>query len=298
VKRERNGFTLIETCIVIIISGLLLAAALKAFNIYVSNQQIEQTKDRLDEIKDALNDYVTTNGYYPCPARIDAAPNTAAFGTATNCGGAAPAGTSDVDGRGGRKVRIGGLPVRTLALTDTYDLDGWDRRFTYAVTRDMAKDAASFHANEGAIAIQDINGNPVVNGTAHYALISHGPDGRGAYGAGGGLFAACGASGKDAANCSNSAAAFVYSEDRATASGAQHYDDFLLYSQKLPATGLPSCKAGEVVTSDGAKLSCVALPGAPKGGSGTGAIECHCCDSSSRVVCCSGQNCWNLGGGQ
>jgi prepilin-type N-terminal cleavage/methylation domain-containing protein len=236
---NRSGFSLIELCIVLIISGLLLAAGLKAFNVYITRQRVEQTYNRLEEIKDALDDFVAANGHYPCPSQIDAAPNTPGFGKVTDCDGAAPGGTSDVNGRGGRKVRIGGLPVRTLAISDSYSTDGWDHRFTYAVTRDLAQDAGTFNPQQGAITIDDINGNTVVAGTAHYALISHGPDGKGAYATGGRLYAACAsAPGKDQNNCGSSSALFTASDDRSTANGVNHFDDFVLFETK--AEGLVS----------------------------------------------------------
>jgi prepilin-type N-terminal cleavage/methylation domain-containing protein len=235
--RKSGGFTLIEICIVLIISGLLLTAGLKAFNAFLMQQKVGQTTAKLKEIEQALDDYVMQNGFYPCPAPIDAAPNTPAFGKSTNCGGPAPSGTHDVNGRSRNKVRIGGLPVRTLGLADSYASDGWHHRYSYAVTRDLAKDNASFDAGEGAITIKDINGNAIVAGTAQYALISHGPDGKGAHATGGGLYGACGAApGKDTDNCNAADATFTASEDRSTSQGANHFDDFVSFRMKATAS--------------------------------------------------------------
>jgi prepilin-type N-terminal cleavage/methylation domain-containing protein len=229
--KKRNGFTLIELCIVLIISGLLLTAGLQAFNTYLRQQQVSETKGNIAAVQAALNDYVQANGHYPCPAPIDAAPDTAEYGASANCAAAAGSGITEVVGRGGRKVRIGAIPVRTLGLSESYLTDGWSRRYTYAVTQKLTVSTPGTFSNaEGGITIKDASGNTVANGTAHYVLVSHGPDGKGAYASEGGLFMLCSAEpGQDQTNCDKASATFIVTANRATAAGNGHYDDFAAY---------------------------------------------------------------------
>jgi prepilin-type N-terminal cleavage/methylation domain-containing protein len=294
-SKSKHGFTLIELCIVLIISGLLLTAGLRAFNIYLRQQQVSETKSNIAAIQEALDGYAQANGHYPCPAPIDAAPDTAGYAAATNCAAAAGSGIAEVTGRGGRKVRIGAIPVRTLGLSDSYMTDGWSRRYTYAVTQKLATSTpATFDNADGGITIRDAAGNAVVNGTAHYALISHGPDGKGAYAAEGGLFMPCNAEpGQDQANCDNASAAFVVTASRATAAGNGHYDDFAAYGTNVTLDDLQKmllcnakrkfyAPADPEADADG----CVG----PIGGSGRRRDDDH-------VMSCSGPVCITAGGG-
>lgn len=270
IAKGESGFSLIELCVVLIVSGLLLAAGLQAFNTYVKQQKISDTKNDITAIQAALNEYVQTNGHYPCPAPIDATPETAGYGAAANCAVAATTGITEVAGRGGRKVRIGALPVRTLGLSESYMIDGWSRRYVYAVTQKLAvSTSATFSNSEGGITIKDASGNTVSNGAAHYALISHGPDGKGAYSSEGGLFMPCAAeAGQDQTNCDKASAVFIVTENRVSAAGANHYDDFAAYGvsvtlgslqnillcsaqKKFYAPGDPEADANGCVGGDG-----------------------------------------------
>ena len=295
-----SGFSLIELCIVIIISSLMLAAGLKLFNLYMAQQEIVRTNDRLERIQDVINDFAKANGFYPCPAPISVAPDSPGYATATNCAAAAPAGVTEVTGRGGRKVRIGALPARTLEMSDTYMADGWNHRYTYAVTVPLTN-ASTFDNDEGAITIRDINDNTVINGTAHYVLLSHGEDGKGSYSTGGGQFMACTAtSGKDQDNCTNTTATFRVSQDRSTAPGSGYYDDFALYGTRImldpteqivycsslgkfynpasPQADANGCTCPSGQTTDGGGFCQINVPACPPGqfltSNGAGGVIC------------------------
>jgi len=94
----------------------------------------------------------------------------------------------------------GMVPTHDLKLTDDYAYDGWDRKFTYRMADGMGKNTVVGDANNnlndfinpifmGDISITDINGNektdinrPAPNNMgAAYVLISHGPNGWGAW---------------------------------------------------------------------------------------------------------------------
>jgi hypothetical protein len=89
-------------------------------------------------------------------------------------------------------IRIGGVPVRSLNLPDEFALDAWGNRFSYVVSTNLATPfdslaAMGYAPDRGVINITgfDDGVNPPVSlvnppGSAHYLIISHGPDGAGA----------------------------------------------------------------------------------------------------------------------
>jgi len=171
---------LIEVAIVVVIGGILLSSAAALLLNYTKQVQMKATERKLDSIDEALNLFLQLNGRYPCPAAtlpID----DANFGREMDCD-APPAGTAIAGAptRVPRQVVMGEVPVRTVNLPDDFIGDSWGARFTFAVTRDLARN--NYNVNEGAIDVMDSNGNSIVTPieTAHYAVISHGPNNSGA----------------------------------------------------------------------------------------------------------------------
>lgn len=232
--RER-GFTLVEVAIVMLIGGILLATASTMLLSYLKKTEINTTQERLDQIDEALQLFLSLNGRYPCPARLNAAPDTANFGveiSENGCNTVAPAADETIaagGGRGGRLVRIGAVPVRTLNLPDDFVRDAWGGRFTYAITESLAH-PTTYNRDEGAIFVNDAAGNPVVTfpaaGTAHYIINSHGENNAGAYSASGTGRFACTAGARETENCDDDAT-FVSTTIRSTGSNANLYDDFI-----------------------------------------------------------------------
>ncbi|WP_412033199.1 type II secretion system protein [Nitratireductor aquimarinus] len=222
------GFTLIELVLVIIIGGILLGALSSALVVYVQQAELRSTQQRLDLVDQALQQYLSVNGRYPCPARLDAAPDTAEFGreVGPDCETASPSGFHRTAGRDGREVLIGGVPVRTLNLPDDYGADAYGSRFAYAVTQALTA-AELYDRNEGGIAVIDSADNSVITpeGAAHYVVVSFGKDGAGGYSVGGILTEACPAGRLDSQNCNNDA---TFRRTLQTGrGGSAHFDDLL-----------------------------------------------------------------------
>jgi len=85
-------------------------------------------------------------------------------------------------------IAAGAVPVRTLGLSDDFAVDGWGRRFTYAVSVPFTA-SSTFTKAFDAIPVSDVKQririvstgttNKVTN--AAYAIISYGKNGHGAY---------------------------------------------------------------------------------------------------------------------
>jgi prepilin-type N-terminal cleavage/methylation domain-containing protein len=229
---NQAGFTLIELSMVIIILSITLAAFGSAFMQYLSNAREKAVQTRIEAVEGALSRFLALNGRYPCPASLTAAPDTATFGVeiSTNCSTAVlTAGTFRSAGTGGRRVRIGGVPSRTLNLPDEYATDAWAMRLGYAVTEVLAS-PGTFQQDQGAIAMIDSVGNSVITpaGSAHYTVFSTGPDTAGAYTVQGVAGMACDTTMLDGENC-NRDAIFRATVLFSSAGTASHYDDFIRY---------------------------------------------------------------------
>ena len=244
VTRKQKGFTLIELAISLVIIGTLSAAAIAAYTTYYQKKQITDTKFNVSDVNDKVASFLSKNKFLPCPA----APNDATA-TATDCSVAAPAcppaggNVCDVPGAGGRFLRIGVLPVtvpmawpvgpatpRQQLVNGDESFDGFHNKLSYAVMTDLAQNPAAYALAPvtGQIAINDPNGAVITN-TARYIVISHGPDGAGAYSASG-VRRPCNAASADGANCDDADMAFVSvtaNQSRSRAGGANQNDDFV-----------------------------------------------------------------------
>jgi len=126
--RVRNGFTLVEMAIVLVIIGLLLGGMLMPLSAQMEQRQISETQKLLEDVNQALIGYAIANGRLPCPAIL------AANGQESFAGGG--------DASNGNCSAFDGLlPAVTLGLTGVdsngFLRDAWQlsqNRIRYAVT--------------------------------------------------------------------------------------------------------------------------------------------------------------------
>lgn len=251
----KKGFTLLEVAIGLIILGLLTTPAIHLYRLYVIDKTRQQSDGHLIVIQSALQKFAIRNGRYPVPAAFNLGPGDTGFGreytgTINNCtiGMDTVCRTTGhrnmVPPAGNDPVLVGTVPFAALGLPLRYARDGYLRKFTYAVTESLTA-TASFADGNGVIRILDRTGAsaPDVADNAHYALVAHGADGKGAFNLNGTLNAPCTAAlGADTINCSNSATfntnfEYVgvapdinYRRQEYTPAGALHYDDYVRYT--------------------------------------------------------------------
>jgi hypothetical protein len=118
--------------------------------------------------------------------------------------------------------------------------DGWGNQLDYVVTYRLTS-KSTYQFNYGAITVLDENGNDTagITNNGHYGLISHGPDGIGAYNVNGQMFQICGkhvpqgyGTGDDQ-NCSNQS--MFIAGIRNDSHTALHYDDIVYFTTKTSA---------------------------------------------------------------
>jgi len=262
VKSSSGGFTLLETAIIISISSILLTMTMSLVKVELSQLTITKNQQRLTTIQQAINNFKTLNNRLPCPASYAAvAGGTPAFGredtTSVPCIGTynKPGRDGPIDAAGvstpvAQTIIFGALPVRDLGLPDSYIADNYGYMYTYGVTQ--SETTAPMNGFAGGINVVD-NSNAAMNsvlpldpkgnvGTATYAVVDHGKDGKGAYyfngiTKGGLLANTCSsAAGYDQLNCSFEAGApaplapFAFSAaPYSNLVGTSHYDDLIVY---------------------------------------------------------------------
>ena len=200
-----KGVSMIAMAVMIVVIGLLTATGIRLYDTWDTYHAVSSTEDKMAAIQTALQGYYAENGRYPCPAPLDAVIDGPGFGAevSNDCRAGAFSGTFRAAGRGGKMVRTGTVPVRTLNLKDSYIADGYKHRFIYAVTEDYAVAGQVIGSDEGAISIQDANGNDAtaVPGNVVQIVYSMGWDDNGAYTTNGALVQNCDPAAASGQNC-------------------------------------------------------------------------------------------------
>lgn len=201
---QEAGFTILEMTAVVIISGIILAFLGAALLGFMKEARIETTEYRIERIEQALARHLSVYARYPCPAsqRLGPSSNVAGDTFATEVSSVCNAGgyTGTTLNAG---VRIGAVPTRSLNLPDEYIADAWGKKFTYAVTANLATNL-QYTADGGRVRLRGETGAPFVT-NAHYVIVSHGETGTGAHPLSAATNPAipCPAAGREAENCDN-----------------------------------------------------------------------------------------------
>jgi len=199
--QSQRGFTLLELAIVLIIISVVIGMSVSMSISVIATARLTATQQKMDAIGQALMQYRTANDRLPCPGDLTLAPGSADYGleagadasstigTGTGvCTGAGmlPAANSTAIGTTNTLATAaeGSLPALTLGLPANSMVDAWGNKFRYAVDITMTANAAFSYMPlscvVGAITVSDGNGNARSSGSI-YALVSHGPNGHGAY---------------------------------------------------------------------------------------------------------------------
>ncbi|GEM_PF-2630805 len=208
---DQSGVSLIAMALMIMASGLFIAAGARLHQTYSVYRDSIATDDRMDYVQQALADYFYQNGRYPCPAPLNAAIDSAGYGreVTNNCPGVAPVAGVDTfraAGRDGRMVRTGTVPTRTLNIADSYMIDGYGHRLIYAVTEQYASAGGLVPGNEGGIFVKDGDPNnphdaTAMPGNVAQIVYSMGLDDNGVYSASGALIEPCDPAARSGQNC-------------------------------------------------------------------------------------------------
>ena len=166
IMNGQRGFTLIEIAIALTVIALLSVGAMSALQLAMLRARIAETRDAVQEAREAVVAVAVVNRSLPCPAvsATDGTEQSRAGGSCTN--------------------RRGLLPWQTLGVRG---VDGWGNRLGYAVSQPLVKSAGNRIqlTDVGDLKIMgraaDGSASQMVTGAAvAFALWSHGANGRGA----------------------------------------------------------------------------------------------------------------------
>lgn len=220
ISGQKFGFTLIELSVVLIVIALITGMGMMATLGTLESARRASTQNKLDVIEKALMDFRNRYDRLPCPGDITLTDSSSVYGleaaNVNECTGGSPA-AEDVSGNNGIQHYLNGypptvsgsVPARTLGLPDEYMFDGWGRRFTYVVdahvTMPNAFSIIPPNANNCSLWVKDSGGGyrsgDDTRGGAMYVLVSHGPNGHGAYVSGGSRVSAGSTNGDELTNC-------------------------------------------------------------------------------------------------
>ncbi len=258
-KVSEGGFSLIELAIGVVIIGVLLAGALQSYRIWREQQQTKTTAEHVNKVSYAIQAFIAANGYFPCPASLTAPRNNDAYGTETDCSDVtqAPVGPGlSADGVGaglsGRfvtadgdadpltpdttfnpRVRIGGVPFRTLNIPERLQYDAYGSRIVYAVTEFLANSNGRIQPGVGGINVVDRNANPVLDipDSVNFIVVAPGRNLLGGYNMQGAQGTACAGATVDVENCTIDATFVV--DQKVDLVGANYFDDVVTYNTPI-----------------------------------------------------------------
>jgi prepilin-type N-terminal cleavage/methylation domain-containing protein len=184
-QRLHSGFSLLELSIVLIVLSLMLGGILAVVTQETRRMKMDALKAKMNTIERAVLGFRKSQGRLPCPAKPSLDITHASFGLEASNPGSCVGGAIVADFTDGVKTVGGTVPVHTLGLPEEYMFDPWGGRFTYIVDIDLTATSA-FTSNLiastdlGSITVNDANGNARED-KAVLAIISHGPNGHGAF---------------------------------------------------------------------------------------------------------------------
>ena len=187
--KTHGGYTLVEMAIVMAVIGTVAIGAISLGVARKEGAKLALTKERMDIIEQALLLHAEMSGYLPCPAPRDDTIGSTDFGDSADCSGALPlSGVVNAGTAGNNEVWIGAVPVHDLNLPERYMVDGWNRRFSYAIPRKLGEKNANtlssyrYNGTDGVITMQDASGNQITDTSTDaviaYLLLSYGKDGK------------------------------------------------------------------------------------------------------------------------
>lgn len=228
--KQEQGFTLLDIAIGLLILSLILVPLAQYYKNKIPKERRETTIAHQDNVHAAMDQYFYQHNSYPCPADPTLSAADEDFGepvladplpppdpdpaAASPCTGTV---VEMPDPGDGTQIMAGDIPFKALKIPESYTYDAWGHKMTYIVSPDLTRKDIEFDETNAVLEAQrqqindaceyDGGGNPVMNTeTAQWILISHGPEGIGAYTKNGILIQNCPATGsssetKETQNC-------------------------------------------------------------------------------------------------
>lgn len=247
-KMQQGGYTLLQVSAALLVLGLLAAPMGGLYYLYQKDRKLDLNFRAVEQAVSILQNFRSNEGYYPCPAPLDAARTDPAHGHPSNCRSGAIAAAvpgTCVDGIcveesirtdiANRRVVVGAVPFRLLQLPEARTIDAYGSRLLYVVTESMT-DTSSINDASGGVAVRDESNTPLTtpDGSAAFLILSHGPNRIGGYSADGALIRPCAGAGLDRENCAQGTPESIYiAALQSDAVGPAAFDDVISYYSQI-----------------------------------------------------------------
>ena len=244
-KSRKDGFTLIELSVVLVIIALITSMAVKSGIAVLDTARQTATIKKMAAIDKALLAFRAKNDRLPCPAglTLTQAANSTTYGVESSgsCTGSVTSNTS---------VAEGALPTITLGLPNDFMYDAWGNRIRYAVDiNSTAKNAftnTQMDAKFGSITVQyDNTTSHNRTTTAIYALISHGKNSYGGYSVNGVINPTASLNSAEQKNYGQTGV-YVQEDLTGTVGASTYFDDIVTYKERT-ALRIDSDKGGNTI---------------------------------------------------
>lgn len=263
----RQGFSMIELAILLVIAGGLAAAATMMGSAYLDSAEVRTTRDNIKTVERAITAYVRANNRLPCPADETVDPSSIDYGKESSGLGTC---TSAATATG--EVKRGVVPFETLGISKSMAYDAWGNRLSYFVDRRMTVENATelwpaANPNIGDITIKDLAGG-VRTDKAVYSLLSTGAKAHGSVSRSGTIQRLSDPSVQELANTDVNAAGVPQTPNSELFQGmigagidAKPFDDIVAYKRRANLESssvnlIQNCTAQSVPWSEGIN-SCV-----------------------------------------
>jgi prepilin-type N-terminal cleavage/methylation domain-containing protein len=186
-RSHSEGFTLVEMAIVVTIAAVLLTLGIGTAISVLQSTQRSTTKDRQTAVRDALLAYFTTNHRLPCPDNGSNVGNNGRDGVEDTVGGGAPVTFNNCT------TALGTVPYVTLGIAREQALDAYGNFMTYRLDTARIWNQANTFIPAATCLVPGITAAPlaglsvfsapatVSTNRAVVVLVSHGPNGLGAW---------------------------------------------------------------------------------------------------------------------
>lgn len=141
-QARQGGFTLVESAIIIMVLGLVLAPFFAYLGSEYKKRQMIQNEEINQTLTAAIAVYVAENGRYPCPANFSLQPDNADFGVEERNAAGTDCLTGSLLSSSG-DVYIGAVPVRTLRLPPKAAANVYGWKHFYAVSNTHIENLSS-----------------------------------------------------------------------------------------------------------------------------------------------------------
>jgi len=184
---KARAFSLIELAVLLTVISVIIAGILSNKSSIAINKKDEITNQRIEIIYKALHDFVINNNRLPCPAAINLSRSNANYGAEGVSSGSCLT-TSGYYENTSPDISYAMVPVQALDLPSEIAEDGYGNKFVYFVDKNFAETAGGdvdFVSTNGAIEIEEYitTDSPYdsIETTAIFAILSYGPNARGAF---------------------------------------------------------------------------------------------------------------------